>query len=209
MLTYPIRLSIPLMHAVLVAALAVLLTGCAGPRPGAGASPGVLPPDFSIDLTVLSSDADAATQPVHQRPSRYVVFPDGSLHVSFDPTVATTTFPPFVRVLRRSELDALWELLQRLDLSDLDAAEPVGDLRIMSAEPGGWSTSAVIQVNGRRAWVRQRSSAPGASDSPLNRLTRALAQLAWASDEPDLKQLRIPMRYDFGPDPYARYRNNP
>lgn len=149
-----------------------------------------------------------ASRPVHQRASRYVVFPDGSLHVSFDPAVTASTLPPFARMLRRSEIEALWGLLLRLDLADPAVAPPVGNTRSLTVEPGGWNTSAVIQVNGRRAWLKERGSPSSATKTPLTRLTRALAQLAWAGDDPDVSLMRLPMRYDFGPDPYARYRTN-
>ena len=37
-------------------------------------------------------------------------------------------------------------------------------------------------------------------------LVRHLAGLAWATDLPQKRIRTIPRRYDFGPDPYARYR---
>ena len=42
-------------------------------------------------------------------------------------------------------------------------------------------------------------------DDPRETIRR-LAALAWATDLPSNETFVAPIRYDFGPDPYARYR---
>ena len=43
-------------------------------------------------------------------------------------------------------------------------------------------------------------------DPRIQSALRAIAALAWASDVPPDDTIRFPERYDFGPDPWARFR---
>ena len=44
------------------------------------------------------------------------------------------------------------------------------------------------------------------ANSAIGSLARHMAQLAWISDVPPQQSPIIPRRYDFGDDPYQRYR---
>ena len=43
-------------------------------------------------------------------------------------------------------------------------------------------------------------------DPRMRAALRSIAAIAWASDEPPDDTIRFPERYDFGPDPWSRYR---
>ena len=43
----------------------------------------------------------------------------------------------------------------------------------------------------------------------MRRVVRSLASLAWASDEALADSAELPVRYDLGADPYARFAPRP
>ena len=59
----------------------------------------------------------------------------------------------------------------------------------------------LVTGDGHR-WARTETL--GGTDGALDRLVERLAGLAWAADTPAAGA--PPHRYDFGPDPYERYR---
>jgi hypothetical protein len=63
-----------------------------------------------------------------------------------------------------------------------------------------------VQAGGEYRGVARtfdRSSAEATAEAAL---VRELAALAWANELPNDRVMVIPKRYDFGPDPYERYR---
>ena len=72
-----------------------------------------------------------------------------------------------------------------------------------------WMIVDRFQVPESEDFGRSGGSDPAVADNPRMRAAlRAIAALAWASDVPPDDTIRFPERYDFGPDPWARYRTS-
>lgn len=167
-----------------------------------------MPPDFSVDVTVLSGDDEAGARPVHLRTSRYVVLADGSLRASISTDLDADDFPPFVRQLDRDQIAALWEVARTGGLTDPANVDVLGNIELVRAQPGQMTYLIVITAHGDRVTEGRTRTLSDLPHPGIERLTRALAMLAWASDDPDRSARRAPRRYDFGPDPHARYRDD-
>ena len=193
----------------------LLLTGCVAggsPPPGTGVTrsqvdPLEVPADFSLDLTVWADVAVAAGQPdavPHVRAGRFILFCDGSLHWSGSVKDPEDEMPPLRRILRRADMAALWTLIRQLGMDDLTNATPAVNVRLVEPPPGQVLYLAVLTGNGQR-WAFQRQAAsPDQPDPAMTSLVARLRELAWA-DQAGVVPVG-PLRYDFGDDPYARYR---
>ncbi len=194
----------------------LLLTGCAasGPptqRTGVTSSqvdPLEVPADFSLDLTIWADDAGAGPrQPgpdPHLRAGRFILFCDGSLHWSGRVEHPEDEMPPLRRILRRADMAALWTLIRQLGMDDVTKATPAVNVRLVEPPPREVLYLAVLTGDGQR-WAFQRHAiSPDQPDPAMTRLVGRLSELAWG-DLVDVVPL-TPRRYDFGLDPYARYR---
>ncbi|MHC4947984.1 MAG: hypothetical protein ACYTG1_06955 [Planctomycetota bacterium] len=196
-----------------VAVLVGVLAAAAGP-PGCAASPepvaaepppppppATAPPDFALELTVTADPTGAAERRAHLRSGRFLLFADGSLH--FAPTAAAEgAVPPRVRTLRSSQVDALWSRVTALDLV---VGRPLEIADVVPPSTGRVAYRLDVAGDGRR-WSRRRAGPLAEPDPGLADLARRLAALAWVSDTVPARAVLPPRRYDFGPDPYARFR---
>ncbi len=190
----------------------VMVTGCATKPPLQTHQTGVatsqddplhVPADFSLDLTVW---VDAATPgaDTQVRPGRFILFCDGSLHWSGRVEDPEDEMPPLRRILRRADMAALWTLIRQLGMDDATKATPAVNIRLVEPPPGEVLYLAALTADGRR-WVFQRNaSARDQPDPAMTSLAERLSELAWA-DLVDVVPV-TPRRYEFGADPYARYR---
>ncbi len=199
------------MRSVIATLLLMLLTcaGCAS-RPAASALDpvGTPPEDFSIDLTILAEahPGDNLPATIYARPSRFVLFPDGSLHFGVDEeSRGAGWLPGLTRRLNRDQMSRLWTLTRNLGLADAQrAAEPV-NFRLIESQPGEVRYLAAIAAHNQRWAFIDHKPLEGDADPAMIALIDALAALAWA-DDGTLGAPQHSTRYDFGPDPYARYR---
>ena len=194
----------------------LLLTGCAAsgpPPPGTGVTksqidPLEVPADFSLDMTVWADVADAAAgQPdadPHLRTGRFILFCDGSLHWSGRVEDPEDEMPPLRRILRRADMAALWTLIRQLGMDDATKATSAVNVRLVEPPPGHVLYLAVLTADGQRWAFQRQAPARDQPDPAMTSLVGRLRELAWA-DQVDVVPV-APRRYDFGPDPYARYR---
>lgn len=169
-----------------------------------------MPADWTLDATILAGpDADDRTA-AHLRPSRYTVFPDGSLHYADADEDAfrrgTAWLPPRTRTLPDAEVAGVWALARELGFTDPGAGELPRNAGLIRPPADG--RAIIIDVSGadtRRMFVFRSDDAEG--EDRAERLVRHLAALAWADDRERDPAFVPPSRYDLGPDPYARYRN--
>ena len=189
------------------------LGGCASRQPVGGNPVGHVPIDFTIDAAVISGGRGEETRsageivPAELRSGRFVVFPNGDLHYAAGDVRSNRGRPPITRRLSRDDLASLWSLCGQ---SGLVAAPPFSVSEAGDVHPDSGEVVYIItlNVNGEYRGVAQvydRSTAP---DSAEGAIFRELAALAWANEMPAERTLVIPKRYDFGPDPYERYRDN-
>lgn len=200
---------------VLLAGL-VLSTGCAAkpaarpPVVGVTTSqddPLVVPADFSVDLTVWARTPGTTGQPpaaTNTRPGRFILFCDGSLHWSGRVDHPEDEMPPLRRVLRRGDMAALWTLIRQLGMDDMTNSTPLVNVHLVEPPAGEVLYLAVLTGEGQRWAIQRQAAAADRPDPAMASLVGRLTELAWggaAEGGPG-----APRRYDFGPDPYARYR---
>lgn len=194
----------------------VVTAGCAA-GPGASIDPlGAAPPDFSLDVTVLTrpattsaADERAAPLEAHLRPSRSILFPDGSLCYGPDPDSrqGVNWVPPIARILTRREIAEIWSLAQQLGWTDPNAGDPVINFKLVTPERGERIYLIGFSGSERRWNFIRRAPIEAPPDPAASRLVQHLAKLVWA-DETDASVKFMPKRYDLGPDPYSRYRTS-
>jgi len=138
-----------------------------------------------------------------------VLFPDGSLHFGLDPQRKRggDWLPPLTRILSRRELASLWSIAQQQGFTDPGRGDPAFNFKLVQTGLNEVVTMVGFSGSGRRWSFVRRQELSQEGDAAMTRLVREMAALAWASDR-ELPESRIvPKRYDFGPDPYARYRH--
>jgi len=194
----------------------LLLTGCAvtgPPTQDAGVTssqvdPLEVPADFSLDLTVWADGAGTTAGQTgpdpHLRAGRFILFCDGSLHWSGRVENPDDEMPPLRRILRRADMAALWTLIRQLGMDDVTNSTPAVNVRLVEPPPGEVMYLAVLTGDGQRWAFQRHASSQDQPDPAMTSLVGRLSELAWG----DLVDVvpTAPRRYDFGPDPYARYR---
>jgi hypothetical protein len=199
-----------MMHRGLVTmAAAVVLVGCAA-TPLVSEDPlGFTPEDFSLDVTVLTGSGAEIYPQAHLRQSRFVLMPNGSLHfgVDADRTRGSNWLPDVVRTLDRRQVQEVWSLARQLGLTDPGRGDGRVNFDLVKAPPEHVVYLAAF-TGDDEAWSFIRSGTAAHPDPALTSLTRLLARLSWASDVEAQAAAVMPTRYNFGPDPYARYRSS-
>ncbi|TVQ54279.1 MAG: hypothetical protein EA377_06075 [Phycisphaerales bacterium] len=188
--------------------LTVLSFGCATAPPAANADPfAAAPEDFSLDLTVLVGRGVAAEDRIGtNRPMRIVLFADGALHAEFDRAMNANTVPGYVRTLSRGQMASLWTELRQLGFAEPAAADPTINFTTVEARRNDVVTLLAMTGDESR-WIFTRSrSYDEESEGAFRTLTDRLAALAWAPPAVTGRRMIQPERYDFGHDPYERYR---
>lgn len=197
----------------------IVATACSTPP---SSTDGAVPADAVIDATVLVGDdlgrrirRDPGAWPVQFRPARAIILPDGVLRADVGADLRVDDRPGVARHLYRAQLEDLWRGLDELGFGDPVVGDYVGNLgRLVPAD------DEVIQIlalqRGGRDWaiVRRFEIPPNTTadeaatleDARMRAAIRRLAALAWAFDDPPSDAIEFPERYDFGPDPWARYR---
>ena len=213
---------------LLVATLSWGLAGCASPPEGAdSALATAMPEDLVIDSTVLVGNrlrfdmerAGGMGWPVHLRPSRAIVMPDGGLRSELGAPLGVDERPGITRQLYREQVVTLWRTLAEYGFQRPEPGDERGNPALLEPADGEVIQVLTIRANGE-SWsiVRRftptikkdgtlpdRGNATG-EDPRLRAFLRRLLALAWASDLPPEGLFAVPERYDFGPDPWARYR---
>jgi hypothetical protein len=213
--------------------VALASSGCASTKPEAGAddtggtavvgAQDVLvgmPSDLTIDITILPGRGARGRTEAHLVRSKYILFPDGSLHGDIGRSMTALTRPGMLRHLNREAMADLWRIVQQSGLGAPEAGDYLGNTALLAPAANTVLTIVTIRADGRtgtfvrRAPMRNpdpaaEAAAPDSfdgSDPSVTRLVRAIASLAWASDDPPAATLVQPIRYDLGPDPYARFK---
>lgn len=194
--------------ALLAAALGALSAGgCASPtRPADAADPvGRVPSDLWVEVDVSPGRTVVDRAKIEERRARFVLLPDGALHGEADRVPEDRMRPARVRKLSREQMADLWGILSNSGFTDPALADTRGNVKLLEPEAGEILATLELHANGERfAFVRRYT--PGGEDQPaLRRAIRAIASLGWASDEALAETAELPLRYDLGADPYARF----
>ena len=170
-----------------------------------------VPQDFGLDVLIRHGVDRPAEGAVEGRPSRFILFPDGSLHYGAAPDGARHTElidwrPPRVRVLSRTQVAGVWRDVVAMGFGLARSAENAPRaLTDVSPDRRSQVTSVMISGNDAATLYVDVADAERSPAPAYVRLTRSLAALAWASDRRDTDAPIIPRRYDLGGNPYARF----
>ena len=165
------------------------------------------PADFTLDYAQLAGDDVGTIRGVDARSARYVVLPDGTLHAGLSQSGDVSSLPPRVRTLSDSQMDRLWQLVGDLGLDESGSSE-VGNMQKVMELPGQMIDLVAITADDRIMKIGRTRSLTDAPDPRLKTLAKTLAVLAWMDDDVASMRDRTQTveRYDFGSDPYQRYR---
>ncbi len=168
---------------------------------------GALPRDFSMELEVEIGRGVEVSGRVEERPGVYVLLADGSLHAETEVAPPKGKRPARVRRLSQEQESDLWRIVMDGGFGSHTQSDSLGNVWMETPSAGTILVKVRISANGKR-WCFLRQYAPSTEEERgVRRLTRALASLAWASDEPLAETAEFPVRYDLGPDPYAALKS--
>ncbi|MDA0802631.1 MAG: hypothetical protein O2819_02610 [Planctomycetota bacterium] len=189
------------------AALAVVLFsgGCSlRTVPAEGAAPS----DFAVEVVVQPANPATPEALAERRPAVYLLQPGGEYSAAMgipDPSVVR---PAPMRHLDPSQVDAMWELLVGLGFDPRRSTAPVAAGQRPGMTNGTQSCMVAIWVRGDGSARWWHLPIDGEAASPAaTRVARQCAALAWATD--GIPPRTAPPRFDFGPDPYASFREPP
>jgi hypothetical protein len=162
----------------------------------------IVPNDFSLDVTVVT------TQPhtlAHMRSSRFVVFPDGSLHHGDKAGWGPNTLPPRTRTLSREQIAVIWNRLDQMGMATPMRADETVNFQLLPRPEDGSLYMIAIQGEGKYWNFIRYIKEDDTTDPAFTKLIRLLAGYAWATDQPSIVGFKEPARYDLGGNPYLRY----
>ena len=177
-----------------------LASGCAAPAP----DPLTTPTQLTFDVTILKGDQVGFRTEAWMQPGKMIVFPDGTLLADFGPSVNTRVRPGVARVLYQRQLFEMWDVAKKLGFADPALADFDANPYLVEAQPNEIVYIMTFAASNDR-WTFVRRFEGTAQPDPASEVwVKVLAQAAFATD---LKvNADLPIRYDFGPDPYAWFK---
>jgi hypothetical protein len=177
-----------------------LASGCAAPAP----DPLDTPTHLTFDVTILKGDQVPFRTEAWMQPGKMIVFPDGTLLADFGPSVNTRVRPGVARVLYQRQLFEMWDVAKKLGFADPALADFSANPYLVEAQPNEIVYIMTFAASNDR-WTFVRRFEGTAQPDPASEVwVKVLAQAAFATD---LKvNADLPIRYDFGPDPYAWFK---
>ncbi|MEY5033619.1 MAG: hypothetical protein RL354_2650 [Planctomycetota bacterium] len=164
-----------------------------------------MPADLAIEVRVAPGQGVATRAKVEERPARFVLLADGSLHGETDRLPPDGVRPARVRRLAREQMADLWSVLTAAGFSDAARADTRGNVRLTEPRSGEILATLEIHANGERFAFVRSYRVDDDREAALRRVIRAMAAFAWAGDEALAESAELPTRYDAGSDPYARF----
>lgn len=165
------------------------------------------PADFTLDVAILRGPRTPEFTEAHLRPGHFILLPDGSLHHDSGRFVGWGQRPGRTRTLYQQQVSDLWRIAKSLGFTSPQSANFEGNPALL--EPGRGQMLYIIAFGaaGERWTFVRRFPAEESPDPASVTLIRALCDLAWTADLS--KERFLPVRHDFGPDPYAGFRRSP
>lgn len=163
-----------------------------------------VPTDLSVDVTVLVGRAVPEMLEVQDRPAKYILLPDGALHADSGRFIDISTRPGRSRWLYDEQVEYVWSALRQAGFSDPSNANGPPNPDMLVVGRGERMAIVTLRAHGRVWTFVRRAVGSEPMDPAVARIVRTLAAMAWI---PDLRPADlVPERYDYGPDPYAVYR---
>lgn len=162
----------------------------------------IAPNDFSLDITVVTSEPHTLA---HMRSSRFVVFPDGSLHHGDEEGWGPNTLPKRTRILSTEQVAVIWNRLDQMGMASPARADQTVNFQLLPRPEDGSVYMIAVNGDGKYWNFIQYVEKDETVDPALTHLIRLLAGYAWATDQPAIEGYEEPIRYDMGGNPYERY----
>ena len=166
---------------------------------------GHVPDDLSVDLAVRIGFGVGEHARIEERNVRLVLLADGTLCAATERVPSDGTRPPRVRRLSREQMTELWSMLVASGFASDSSAEARGNVALLKPEAGEVLATLELHANGERLTYARRYRPEDEREQAMRAVVRAVASLAWASDEALVESAELPTRYDLGVDPYARF----
>jgi len=183
------------------------IPGCAGNgerAPGAVDDLDRPPADFTLDVTILVGRRVPPQTEVERRQGHTILMSDGSLLHESGRSVDWNQRPGRTRMLYQQQVSDLWRIARELGFTNPANADFRGNPVLLQPERDETIYILDFRADGERWTFVRTFRGEEEPDPACVRLIRALADLSWTSDL-STERLR-PIRYDFGPDPYAGFR---
>jgi hypothetical protein len=208
----PARTARTILGFAALAACVAVCAGCASTdaERGPATSPAVdpiasAPSDLWLEIRTSPGRGVVDRPKVEERATRFVLLPDGSLHGETDRVPETGARPARLRRLSRDQMGDVWSLLVSAGFAEPALADTRGDPSLIEAGAGEVLATLEVHAEGERYAFVRRYTAGGEQEKALRGVIRAVASLGWASDEAFAEFAELPLRYDLGADPYARF----
>ncbi len=166
---------------------------------------GHVPDDLSIDLSVRIGFGVGEHARIEERNVRLVLLADGTLCAATERVPSDGTRPPRVRRLAREQMTELWSVLVASGFASDASSEARGNVALLEPAAGEVLATLELHANGERLTYARRYRPEDEREQAMRAVVRAVASLAWASDEALVESAELPTRYDLGADPYARF----
>ena len=175
-------------------------SGCVAPAPDPLATPNQL----SFDVTILKGEKVPFRTEAWMQPGKMIVFTDGTLLADFGPSVNTRVRPGVARVLYQRQVFEMWDVAKKLGFADPARANYDANPYLVEAQPNEIVYIMTFAVNADRWTFVNRFLGTGEPDPASEVWVKIMAQAAFATDL--AVDADLPIRYDFGPDPYAWFK---
>jgi hypothetical protein len=182
---------------MLLAALAACTTP---PSVDSAATPG----DFTSDVTVLAGKGAENRREPWMRQGKMILFSDGTVLADLGPSVNGRTRPGQARVLYQRQVRQMWDLATKLGFGDPEAGDFSGNPDTLEPADGELLYVLAFSGGGRRWTFVRRAPVDKGPDEATVQWVRTMAEAAFLRELPE--GMDLPVRYDFGPDPYAWFR---
>ena len=180
--------------------LLLALAACAAPQP----EPLGTPTDFTSDVTVLAGKGAETRREPWMRQGKMILFSDGTVLADLGPSVNGRTRPGQSRVLYQRQVRQLWDLARKLGFASPEQANFEGNPDTLEPKDGELLYVLAFSAGGQRwTFVREFPVAQG-PDEATAQWVKAMAEAALLRELPE--GTNTPVRYDFGPDPYAWFQ---
>lgn len=175
-----------------------------------------VPGDFTLDLAILTpqnhfgkkiSTTETDDQAPTFEPTRIMLLPGGLLQAELDGNYRAAARPPLVRRLTNQQIAETWSLLRQLGFGDPAAGDQYTNPKLINAPETGARYILEIHADDR-VWMIRRDAQNETDHPAMQHLANYLSGLAWLDTDMGPTMTVAPRLYDFGPDPYARYRED-
>jgi hypothetical protein len=180
--------------------LLLALAACATPPEDTLATPN----DFISDVTVLAGKGAEGGREPWKRQGKMVLFSDGTMLADLGPSVTGRTRPGQARTLYQRQVRQMWDLAKQLGFADPAQANFEGNPDALEPKDGELLYVLAFTAGGERwTFVRTFPFEQG-PDAATSQWVKAMSEAALLRTLPDGQN--APVRYDFGPDPYAWFK---